>query len=97
MRAPACLPIYEMMDRLGIEPTGGVIPRLSLSYATAFRRCSACPCKQTCREWLNAVEGSVLCPPPYCPNSDIFLELQITSPAECLGVPHVHSQISHCR
>jgi hypothetical protein len=29
-------PIYigEMMERLGIEPAGDVVPRLSLSYAT---------------------------------------------------------------
>ena len=31
-----CQPIYigEMMERLGIEPAGGVVRRLSLSYAT---------------------------------------------------------------
>jgi hypothetical protein len=31
-------PIYiaEMMERLGIEPAGGVVPRLSLSYAENF-------------------------------------------------------------
>ena len=31
--------IYEMMARLGIEPGAGVLPRLSLRYATAQRRC----------------------------------------------------------
>jgi hypothetical protein len=29
--------IYEMMARLGIEAEAGVLPRLSLRYATAFR------------------------------------------------------------
>jgi hypothetical protein len=48
-------PIYmrEMMECLGIEPGGGVVPSLGLSYATAFHRCEACPSKQACRDWLD--------------------------------------------
>ena len=29
----------KVMERLGIEPGGGVLPRLSLLYTTALRRC----------------------------------------------------------
>ena len=48
-------PIYvcEMMERLGIDPGGCVVPRLSLSYLTAFHRCGNCISKQTCRAWLD--------------------------------------------
>jgi hypothetical protein len=47
MAAPAIpehLPIYicEMMERLGIEQGGGVIPRLNSKYLTVLRRCE-CP------------------------------------------------------
>jgi hypothetical protein len=36
----------EMMERLGIDPGGRVVPRLSLTYLTAFHRCHSCPSKQ---------------------------------------------------
>jgi hypothetical protein len=47
------VPIYEMMARLGIEPDAGVLPRLSLRYATALQRCEACRSKHACRDWLD--------------------------------------------
>ncbi len=48
----------EMMERLSIEPGGGVVPHLGLSYATALRRCEACPSKEACRDWLANVSGN---------------------------------------
>ncbi len=50
-------PIYvcEMMERLGIEPAGGVAPHLGLRYATALRLCEACPRKEACRDWLDSM------------------------------------------
>jgi hypothetical protein len=85
MAAPAIpehLPIYicEMMERFGIEQGGGVIPRLSLSYSTALRRCEACPAKKACRDWLDSLPASVSLPPCFCPNVDIFFELQFDQP-----------------
>jgi hypothetical protein len=85
MAAPATpehLPIYicEMMERLGIELGGGVVPRLSLSYATALHRCEACPTKKACRDWLDSLPASVPLPPRFCPNTDIFFELQVDRP-----------------
>jgi Family of unknown function (DUF6455) len=83
MTAPATRerpPIYEMLDRLGVERGGGVVPRLSLSYATAFRRCESCLYKQACRAWLDGSRGPALFAPDYCPNADIFFELQINQP-----------------
>jgi Family of unknown function (DUF6455) len=75
-------PIYicEMMERLGIEPGSGVIPRLSLSFAVALRRCEACPSAQACRDWLDVMPASVTFAPRFCPNADIFFELQVDQP-----------------
>jgi len=36
----------KMMERLDIDPGGGVLPRLSLLYATASYRCDSCPSKR---------------------------------------------------
>ena len=76
-------PIYicEMMERLSIEPGGGVISRLGLSYATAFHRCESCPSKQACRDWLDSMPASVVFTPRFCPNADIFFELQADQPS----------------
>jgi hypothetical protein len=67
MAAPAIpehLPIYicEMMERLGIEQGGGVIPRLSSKYLTVLRRCEACPAKKACRDGLDSLPASVSLP-----------------------------------
>jgi hypothetical protein len=78
-----CHPLYliELMERLGIEPSEGVIARLSLSYATAVRRCEACPSKQECRDWLDSAPQSVPFAPRFCPNNDILFELQVDRPS----------------
>ena len=57
--ARKCEPIYmrEMIERLGIEPGGGAVPSLSLSYAAAFHRCETCLSKQACRDWLDRTPG----------------------------------------
>jgi hypothetical protein len=74
-------PMCEMMRRMGIEPGGGVVPWLSLAYATAFHRCEACPSKQACRDWLKHMPASVVFAPHFCPNADIFFELQVDQPS----------------
>jgi hypothetical protein len=76
-------PIYmrEMMERLGIEPGGGAVPSLSLSYATAFHRCEACLSKQACRDWLDRAPASVAFAPSFCPCADILFELLVDQPS----------------
>jgi hypothetical protein len=71
-----------MMERLGIEPGDGVVPRLSLSYLTAFHRCESCPSKQTCREWLDNTSAPVAFAPRFCPNTDILFELAVSVPQQ---------------
>ena len=66
--------ILEMMERLGIEPEGGVVARLGLSYTTARHRCDSCICKTECRAWID--KASALLAPRFCQNSDIFFELK---------------------
>jgi Family of unknown function (DUF6455) len=66
----------EMMERLGLDPAEGVVPHFSLSYATALRRCAACPSRQACCDWLNRMPASMNSSPRFCPNADIYFELQ---------------------
>ncbi len=79
----------EMMEHLGIEPGGGTISRLGLSYAAAFHRCEACPSKQACREWLDRMPAAVAFAPRFCPNADIFFELLVDEPGA--WVRNLHS------
>ena len=69
-----------MMERLGIEAGGGVLPRLSLTYASALHRCEQCRTPDTCREWLKAAPKVLNFAPKFCPNDDIFFELQFDQP-----------------
>jgi hypothetical protein len=72
--------IYEMMARLGIEPDAGVLPRLSLRYATTLQRCEACRSKNACQDWLDYAPAMVNFAPCFCPNADILFELQYDQP-----------------
>jgi len=76
--------LYEMMTRLGIEPSGSVLPRLSLRYATAFQRCEACCYKKACRNWLDNRPATISLAPHFCPDSDILFELQFDQPGSGL-------------
>jgi hypothetical protein len=68
--------VSKMMERLGIDASGGVVPRLSLLYATAFHRCESCPSARACRDWLDSTPDSVSFAPPFCVIGDILSELQ---------------------
>jgi hypothetical protein len=72
--------IYEMMARLGIEPGAGVLPRLSLRYATALHRCENCRSKKACQDWLDYAPAMVNFAPDFCMNADILFELQYDQP-----------------
>lgn len=70
------MPVYAMMARLGIEPGGGAVPRLSMRYAAALRRCENCRSKTSCRDWLDWAPAMVNFAPGFCANADILFELQ---------------------
>jgi len=74
--ARGAINLYEMMERLRIDPRSGVIPRLSLRYATALHRCEACQYKDACRDWLDHAPSMVKFAPHFCPDADILFELQ---------------------
>jgi hypothetical protein len=84
--------LYKLMNRLGIEPEGGVVSRLSLKYATALHRCEACLSKQVCNSWLECGPELV---PPFCPNQDILFELQFDQPWIKIHGPSVCSHADH--
>jgi Family of unknown function (DUF6455) len=68
--------VFEMMERLGIEPSGSITPRLSLTYATAIHRCEVCPHQETCRNWLDHAPPSIGFAPKFCPDTDLLFEIQ---------------------
>jgi len=86
--------LYEMMQRLGVEPGEGVVPRLSLAYMTAFHRCQTCPVKEACREWLDSMPRSVASAPSFCPNDDILFELRINQPGRASVAVDHHAYIA---
>jgi Family of unknown function (DUF6455) len=79
-RSEYLMPVYEMMARLGIDPGEGVLPQLSMRYATALRRCENCRSKKACRNWLDYAPAMVNFAPDFCANTDILFELQCDQP-----------------
>ena len=59
------LNVYKMMEHLGIELGGGVIPRFSLMYASAVRTCQKCESAHLCTKWLGAA-SSASGAPDFC-------------------------------
>ncbi|HEY1475363.1 MAG TPA: DUF6455 family protein [Pseudolabrys sp.] len=86
--------ITEMMERLGIDPGEGAVPRLGLAYVTAFHRCEACPSKQACREWLDSMPRAMASAPRFCPNDDILFELRINQPGRVSIASEHHAHIA---
>ncbi|HML08387.1 MAG TPA: DUF6455 family protein [Xanthobacteraceae bacterium] len=72
--------VYEMMARLGIEPSAGVLPQLSLPYSTALHRCETCCCEKACQDWLDCAPARVNFAPHFCVNADILFALQCDQP-----------------
>jgi len=69
--------VFEMMKRLGIEPSSSITPRLSLTYATAIHRCEVCSSHETCRYWLDHAPALIGSAPRFCPDADILFALQV--------------------
>ena len=67
--------IFGMMNRLGVDPAGGVLPQSALRYAVAQQNCERCQSKPACRKWLDAHEAAAFAP-EFCPNGDTFFEIK---------------------
>ena len=72
--------VWDLMVRLGIEPSEGVIPSFGLRYAAAFHTCGTCTCRQACGDWLAHAPETVNVPPGFCPCADILFELRFDRP-----------------
>jgi hypothetical protein len=73
------LEVYKMLERLGIEIGAGAIPRYGLMYSAAVRTCRSCGSMHACAEWL-ATASETCIAPDFCPNADIFFELELEGP-----------------
>ena len=76
IREHQAIHVFEMMERLRIEPSSSITPRSSLTYATAVHRCEDCSYHQTCRYWLDHAPAFITSAPQFCPDADILFELQ---------------------
>jgi len=81
-------PIFmrEMMEHLGIDLGAHMEAQWSLSFMTAVHRCQDCAHRQECRAWLDdMMPAAATLPPQFCPNADIFFEMQVDQPGPHLG------------
>jgi Family of unknown function (DUF6455) len=85
---PKPINLSRMMERLGVDPAGGVVSRWSLSYATALHRCRICACKQACHAWLDSMPQAVSFAPGFCPIADILFEMQVDQPPDAAPAHH---------
>lgn len=60
----------DMMVTVGVEQFDVVDLDGGQSYIRARANCHACPCKETCSDWLSANAAGD--PQPFCPNADLF-------------------------
>jgi hypothetical protein len=69
-----------MLERLGIDECGGVIPRFGLMYASAVRSCQKCTSAHACTKWIDVASSNSIAP-DFCPIADIFFELVLEGPS----------------
>jgi hypothetical protein len=69
-------PVYEIMDRLGIDVAGGALPQFGLLFSCALRTCQHCRHGIECRDWLRGAPKVLDVAPAFCPIADIMFQLQ---------------------
>ena len=74
-RLGAAVNIGRMMERLGIDPAYGVLPRYGVIFSSAWRTCRRCAGSAECTKWLAETRASAVGPPRFCPNADLLWEL----------------------
>ncbi len=73
--------VYKMMQRLGLETAGSVLPQLGLIYASAVRTCHQCEQSDACREWFKVAPTTLQLAPTFCPNRDLLCQLAFDQPS----------------
>ena len=64
-----------LAEKLGIDPGAMVDPRTELSFAMARRNCSKCTSKEKCRQALRHRVVTLREVAPFCPSTDVFVDL----------------------
>ena len=68
--------LFEMMQRLGVDPGRRSIAQSELTFLTALHQCQGCQSKQECRHFLESAPMSFAFAPAFCPNKDLLFEMQ---------------------
>jgi hypothetical protein len=66
---------WALVEELGIDLNAMVDPRTELSFATARRRCRKCTSKEKCREALRQRVATLSDVAPFCPSTDVLVDL----------------------
>ena len=68
--------LFEMMQRLGVDPARRSIAQSELTFLTALHQCQGCRSKEQCRHFLDSAPMSFAFAPAFCPNKDLLFEMQ---------------------
>jgi hypothetical protein len=74
-----------LAEELGIDPGAKVDPRTELSFAMARRRCSKCTSKEKCRQALRQRVVTLSEIAPFCPSTDVLVDLLRRQPYGRIG------------
>src|ERR1700726_4339590 len=78
--------LRERMERPGIEPGGGVVPRLSLTYATALHRCEAWRSRSPLAERHGATSYVPIAAGHLRRSDDAAVARRLTAPIRSLAI-----------
>ena len=67
--------LSQMLDCLGVDLGGSVVPRLGSVLISAFYACQSCDAAESCRDWLAHLSADHATPPDFCINQDILAEV----------------------
>ena len=67
--------LSQMLDCLGVDLGGSVVPRLGSVLISVFYACQSCDAAESCSDWLAHPSADHATPPKFCINQDILAEV----------------------
>jgi hypothetical protein len=75
-KSTRALYLFELMQRIGVDPSRRSIAQSELTFLTALNQCRNCKSNEQCRAWLDQAPMSFAFAPGFCPNKDLLFEMQ---------------------